>query len=223
LWISLALLSAALLVLLCLYLASQYEPPFYREALDADPAEQEKASDQMLQQATALASALKKTGRWESVITADQINGWLAVDMVKNHPNALPPTLCDPRVIIDPDAITVACRFEQSGQSSVISLTVEPYMSELNVLALRIVKARAGLLPMPLGKLFDHITQAAHDMQLHLEWRQSGGHPVALLTLPAAEDDGRQVRIETLRLSDGEIYLAGRTEQKQKGEKEDGP
>jgi hypothetical protein len=201
----------ALLLLLCLYLAAQYEPVFYREALEADPAEQEKASDQMLQQATALASALKKEGFWEAVITAEQINGWLAVDMVKNHPNALPPTLRDPRVTIGPDAITVACRFEQDGQSSVISLTVEPYMSEPNVLALRIVKARAGLLPMPLDKIFDRLSQAAHDMQLHLEWRQAGGHPVALLTLPAAEDNGRQVRIETLRLGDGEIYVAGST------------
>jgi hypothetical protein len=201
----------ALLLLLCLYLAARYEPAFYREALESDPAEQEKASDQMLQQATALASALKKEGRWEAVITAEQINGWLAVDMVKNHPNALPPTLRDPRVTIGPSAITVACHFEQDGQSSVISLTVEPYMSEPNVLALRIVKARAGLLPMPLDKIFDRLSQAAHDMQLHLEWRQAGGHPVALLTLPAAEDNGRQVRIETLRLGDGEIYVAGST------------
>ena len=210
--IFIAVLLVALLVLLCLYLAAQYEPAFYREALEADPAEQEKASDQMLQQATALASALKKEGRWEAVITAEQINGWLAVDMVKNHPNALPPTLRDPRVTIGPSAITVACRFEQSGQSSVVSLTVEPYMSEPNVLALRIVKARAGLLPMPLDKIFDRLSQAARDMRLHLEWRQAGGHPVALLTLPAAEDNGRQVRIETLRLGDGEVYLAGSTE-----------
>ena len=36
--------------------------------------------------------------------------------------------------------------------SSVISLTIEPYVPEPNVLALRIVKARAGLLPMPLGQ-----------------------------------------------------------------------
>ena len=218
--ISIALLVVALLVLLCLYLAAQYEPAFYREALEADPAEQEKASDQMLQQATALASALKKTGRWEAVITAEQINGWLAVDMVKNHPNALPPTLRDPRVTIGPNTITVACRLEQDGQSSVISLTVEPYMSEPNVLALRIVKARMGLLPMPLGNVFDRLSQAARDMRLHLKWGQASGDPVALLTLPAAEDNGRQVRIETLRLGDGEIYLAGSTE---KGEKGVGP
>ena len=46
---------------------------------------------------------LTKAGHWEIRFTADEINGWLAVDLVKNHPNALPPTLKDPRVSIDPN------------------------------------------------------------------------------------------------------------------------
>ena len=77
------------LVLLGLYLAARHEPAFYRQAMEIDNAVLEKASDRMLQQATALASAVKKEGRWEVLLTAQEINGWLAVDMVRNHPNAL--------------------------------------------------------------------------------------------------------------------------------------
>jgi hypothetical protein len=193
------------------YLAARHEPAFYHEAMHVDRAVLEKASDRMLQQTTALASAVKKRGRWEALFTAEQINGWLAVDLVRNHPNTLPPELHDPRVAIDPQRIAVACRFDRDGLTSVLSLTVEPYLPEPNVLALRILSARAGLLPVPLGQVLDRISQAARDMHVRLEWRRAGGDPVAMLSLPPAADD-RPVRIETLRLGEGEVYVGGTTE-----------
>jgi hypothetical protein len=195
-----------------LFLAATYEPGFYCEAMEVDPAVLEKGSDQMLQQAAALASAVRKDPHWETLITAEQINGWLAVDMVKNHPNALPAMLRDPRVVIDSKRITIACRLEQDGIHSVLSLTVEPYMPKPNVVALRIVKARAGLLPAPLGKVLDGVKRAAREMQLHLEWLRTGDDPVALLSLPPSDE--RPVSIETLRLGDGEIYVEGSTSKK---------
>ena len=90
----------------------RHEPAFYRKAMDIDRAVLGKGSDRMLQQTTALASAVQKAGHWEALFTAEQINGWLAVDMVRNHPHTLPPELHDPRVAIDPERITVACRFD---------------------------------------------------------------------------------------------------------------
>jgi hypothetical protein len=201
------------LVLAGLYLAACHEPAFYREALEIDPAVLEKASDRMLQQATAVASAVKKHKHWEALFTAEQINGWLAVDMAKNHPHALPPSLSDPRVAIDSTQLTIACRFQRNGHNTVLSLTVEPYVPEPNVIALRIVKARAGLLPVPLGQVLERLSQAARELQFHLEWRHAGGDPVAMLSLPPSDDD-RAVRIEALRLGDGEIYLAGGTPEK---------
>lgn len=201
------------LVLLGLYFAARHEPAFYREALEIDPAVLEKASDDMLRRSTALASAVKKKGHWEALFTAEQINGWLAVDMVKNHADALPPTLHDPRVSIHEKQITIACRFEQGGVNSVLSLTVEPSMPEPNVIALRIVKARAGLLPVPLAQVLDRVSQAARGMECRLEWRRTGGDPVAMLSFPDADDD-QPISIESLRLGDGEIYVSGTTQEK---------
>jgi hypothetical protein len=205
------LAATSVLTLLGVYLAARHEPAFYHEALHIDRAVLEKGSDRMLQQTTALVSAVKKRGRWEALFTAEQINGWLAVDLVRNHPNALPPVLHDPRVAIDAKRITVACRFDHDGLSSVLSLTVEPYVPEPNVVALRIVRARAGLLPVPLGQVLDRLSEAARDMQIHLEWRRAGGDPVAMFSLPPAADD-RPVRIETLRLGKGEVYVGGTTQ-----------
>jgi hypothetical protein len=214
LWILGGLAALIAVVLLALYLAARHEPEFYRAAMEIEPALLETASDQMLQQTTALASSVKKPGKWESLFTARQINGWLAIDMVNNHPTTLPPMMRDPRVEIDSDEVTVACRFEQGGVVSILSLTVQPYVPEPNVIALRIIRARAGLLPLPLKKVTESFAKAARDLQLHLEWKQSGGDPVAFLSLPSDADDDRQISLDTLRLGAGEIYLSGTTKRK---------
>jgi len=203
------LATTAVLLLLGLYLAAWHEPAFYREAMHIEPVVLEKGSDRMLQQTTALASAVKKRGHWEALFTAEQINGWLAVDLVRNHPHTLPPELHDPRVAIDAKRVTLACCFDHDGLHSVLSLTIEPYVPEPNLLALRIVNARAGLLPVPLGQVLDRISEAARDTGLHLEWRRAAGDPVAMLSLPPADD--RPVRVETLRLGEGEVYVEGTT------------
>lgn len=203
-------LLAAVVALLAVYLAVRHEPEFYREAMETDHAVLEKGSNRMLQHAAKLTGDLRGQKPWKALFTADEINGWLAVDMMKNHPGTLPPSMRDPRVIIDPAQVTIACRFQQNGVESVLSLTVEPSVPEPNVLALRIVKARAGLLPVPLGQVLEQIKKAAGDMRLDLRWRRAGGDPVAMLSLPPSDED-RPVRIDTLQLGEGEIYVAGGT------------
>lgn len=199
----------ALLGILMLYIASQQVPEFYSKALDIPQEKLEKGSDRMLRQAAALESALNKEDRWEILATSDEINGWLAVDLEKNHPDALPSSIGDPRVVIGEKEITIACRYEQDGAKSILSLTFQPSISEEHEIVLRIVRARAGMLPVPLGKVLDRISDAVRQMQFHLEWTRDGDDPVALLTLPEGKKGGRTVRIDTIRLGDGEIYIAG--------------
>lgn len=211
-----------LCMLLFLYLAARHEPAFYREAMKADHTAMKQDSDRMLRKAASLQSVLRKPGRWELCITADEINGWLAVDLAENHPDALPQTMKDPRVSIRPDAITVACRFDQDGANSILSLTIQPYAGqtanesqhdETSVVAVRIIAVRAGLLPLPLEKVLDGLSRAARDMGLHLDWRRSGGNPVAMIAVPDGDDE-LVVRIETLRLGEGELFLTGVTERR---------
>ncbi len=213
LWIAAGVAVLIVLALVGLYLAARQEPDFYQKAIAIDQAVLDKGSDRMLRQTAALQSAVQKEGRWEALFTAEQINGWLAVDRAKNHPNSLPPMMSDPRVAIDSKQVTFACRYHGGWLNSVASLTIEPAVPEPNVLALRIVKARAGLLPLPLGSIVDWLSQAARNMNLRLEWRHAGSDPVAVLSLPETEGD-QTVRIDTLRLDDGEIYVAGSTQRR---------
>jgi len=209
----LGLLLSVILGLFLLYKATQHVPEEYRAALEVDPVRQRQGSEEMLRQAGALAGDLEKKGRWQVLFTAAQINGWLAVDMVENHADLLPEGFSDPRVAITPDCIMLFGRARWGGHQSVVSLIVEPYLLEPNVLAVRIRDARAGLVPLPLGDVLEALSDSAIRGGFDIHWQKAEGDPVALISIPSPlEDNGRTVSIDDLRLGDGEIFASGKTE-----------
>lgn len=207
------LLLAGGAAVLALYRAAQTEPEFYREVLAVDHAVLEEASDQMLQRTTALASDLGRAGQWEAAFSEEQINGWLAVDMPRNHPDLLPAEICDPRVVIDADRMRLACRVRSGPWRGVLWLEVEPLLPEPNLLALRIHRIRLGAVPIPMGWVLDELSQSASHFNLRAEWRQVDGDPVLLVPLHGtANSEGKQVIVETVQLHSRHVYVAGETE-----------
>jgi hypothetical protein len=208
---------AAALAVLCVvialvsaYKASQCVPEFYRAAVAATPESQRPACDAFVAEATALAGDLSGEGRWHSLFTADQINAWLAIELVKSYPDLLPAELREPRITIHGGEATIGCRYQHGDLEAVLSLRVEAYLHEPNVVALRIRHARAGALPIPLTQILDSISHAARHLNLELEWRRSHGDPVALVTLPQPSDPrSAGLRLESLELREGELFVAG--------------
>ena len=188
-------------------------PEFYDRAIQADPVAQQDASDTMLRKTAAFVSDVGNEDEWKSLFTEDEINGWLAVDLVENHRDALPSAVTDPRVSIQPDRLTLACRYDRDGWNCVLSVTIDVYLAEPNVVALRIRQARAGAVPLPLKDVVERITAAAEQADLELRWQQAEGDPVALVSIRPPRDEGkREVRIESIKLGEGEVYLAGSSE-----------
>ena len=205
------LLLVAACVFLALYRASTRVPEFYQRAMLADPAGQKAGSDQMLQRTTALVSDVKKPGRWQALFTQEQINGWLAVDLVQNHAASLPADVSDPRVEIEPDRVTFACHVRQPQWQGVLSLTVDVYLSGPDTVALRFRKARAGTMPLPMDRVLAQLSEAARSANWKVQWRQVDGDPVALIPIEPPRKDRSTVQIDTLSLRKGEIYVAGTT------------
>ncbi|MGD9644584.1 MAG: hypothetical protein AB7U73_02665 [Pirellulales bacterium] len=205
--------SAGALVALAggLWLAWQHEPGYYREALAVDAAALARGSDELLTHAGTLASDAQRHGHWQALFTAGQVNGWLAVDVPRNHPTLLPPHLCEPRVAIDRGGISLAGRWGTGRAAPVCSLRLDVCVMEPNTLAVRIRSMRAGLFPLPMQSLLDGVSQAAADYGVHLTWKQTGGDPVAVLRLPPLETSDTNLQIEQLQLAAGEIFVAGNT------------
>jgi len=192
------------------YRASQQVPEFYVEAVAIEPEAQRDDRDAFVARATALASDLSGEGRWHSLFTADQINAWLALELANNYPGLLPAELRDPRISLTKDAATIGCQYQSGELASVVTIELDAYLHEPNVVAVRLRQARAGTLPVPLGSILDSISYAAQQLDLQLEWRTSHGDPVALIKLPPLHDSNHEsLRLESLELRDGELFVAG--------------
>lgn len=202
----------AALILLGIWRASQVVPDFYAEALRAAPEAQRVASETMLQKTAALASDVRKQGRWEALFTEEEINGWLAVDLRKNHADSLPPGVEDPRIVVTPGGLQLACRTEQAGIETVLSVKLDVYLAEPNVLGIRIRSVRAGAIPLPMKDVLEQIGEVGRRMAVRIQWQQAEGEPVALIRLSPTIDNGKPVVIDTVELGEREIYLAGATD-----------
>ena len=144
------------------YFALRHVPRFYEEAVKIDPAQRKQGSDEMLRRSASLRNDARKRGRWQAAFTAEQINGWLAVDLVENYPKLLPPEVHDPRVAIHDGQIVVGCRFD-GKVSTIVSLEADVSLPEPNVIAVRIRRARAGAVPLPLDKFLPEAIRALQD------------------------------------------------------------
>ncbi len=167
----------------------------------------------MLQQATTFYSDLQHTCRWQQTFEAKTVNAWLAVDLPRNFPDSLPPGISDPRIRITPEGITLACHLDRFGLHGVISLKVSALVESADVISLRIHKARLGAIPWSLDPILKAIAKVARQSNARIQWRQIDGDPVALITLASASSGrGCVVHIDTIKLSDGELVVAGATE-----------
>ena len=197
------------------YQASQQVPQFYEQALAAPPETQVAAGQALERQAASLNNQVRRPGRWEARFTQDQINGWLAVDLPKKFPGSLPRGVTDPRVAVSPDEIQLAVKWQQGNTSAVLSAAGDVYLTEdPNQIAVRVVAVRAGALPVPLARFLDEIAERAASSGLPLEWTEIEGDPVALIKLPLDREEfrGKQLLVEELRLEEGAIVVAGKTE-----------
>ncbi|MEO8494683.1 MAG: hypothetical protein ABI614_06415 [Planctomycetota bacterium] len=204
------------IAVLGLYKAAQREPVFYQEAMLAESGESAKSGDDLERRLFDLQNDARNVGTWEAVFTDEQVNGWLVSDMPDKFPNVLPLGTQEPRVVIDAEAIRVACQFDNGKFKTIISMALDVDLTtETNTLAVRVSQLRAGVLPVPLQQFLKNISTAASRGDIPLTWQQIDGDPVALVTLPVTHEDyaHREIYVDKIELRDGEIYLAGHTEQ----------
>jgi hypothetical protein len=196
--------------------AAKQSPPFYRQALAADPAEQKAAGQEFERQALGLHNQLRCPGAWEARFTDDQINGWLASEVPLKFPRLLARGVSDPRVAIEPRRIQAALRYQRGGIETIIALSGEVYLTaEQNEVAIRIDHVRAGALPLPLADFMSEAAGRAAEIGFPLRWTEHQGKPVALLRLSFDEEEfeNRRLILEQLDLGQGELSVLGRMEE----------
>lgn len=194
-----------------IYHAAQEVPDFYAEAVAMAETYADRNSDDFTDRALALAGDVKKEGDWSSVFTDEQINGWLAVDLVEKHPNLLPQNFESPRVKIFDDHIRVGAKCLIGGVSTIAWMDLEGRMTVDHELAVRFREIRAGSVPLPLSTIIDALTKAAEKFEVPLRWTTEDGDPIAIIGLPTPEKKGQRYELQRFTLTAGKMFLAGRT------------
>ena len=216
------LATAGLLVvsLLVLWGALRHTPRFYQAALAVPVASQRQAGREFERLVVAWHNDVGTSGRkWSLQITDEQVNGWLAAEMPEKFPQTLPAAIQGPRVAFTAGQIRLACRYESGAWSGVVQLTLGVQLAdEPDTVAIRLVRARVGLLPLPLDGLLEQLSDAARRADLPLRWAQIEGDPVALITLTEAHrtQADQTVSLEAIEVRPGELVFAGLTRPREK-------
>ena len=200
------------ITLFWLYSASQSVPDFYARTLPFEAARAAEAGKQAEREVLELHNDLERGARWELTLSDEQVNGWLVSDLQQKFPHTLPDDVHDPRVVFEDGKILIACRLESHLITTVLSLALEPYLTDdPQQIAVRITRLRAGRLPLPLKGILDRVSAASAASELDLQWSQDGGDPVAVIHLSNDQADPQQkVAVESLQVSDGRLRVRGR-------------
>src|SRR5262249_14838867 len=193
-----------------------YEPAFYlRGGIPAGENRAKLSKDCIGQFSNILYGILNDTKEGGSAsFTEAQLNSYFQEDFINNHSseNPLPNGVSDLRVGFDPNRLRLAFRYGKGKFSTVISLTVRPWIvgREPNTVALEFESLHAGAVPISAQWLLERVSEAARQQHVDVIWYRLHGHPVVLLRFQS--DKLRPTyHLERLELHQGTLIVSGRS------------
>lgn len=203
---ALALASGAVLAL-TLAAAVKYEPTL---PAPATPPEAERAAARLVTTAAAVHSAVGRGGAWDAAFADAEVNAFLATDLPRNHPGLLPRSIAEPRVRFRPDGLEVAFRIGTGLASTVVRCDLDVRLRGVNQLALAAVSATVGAVPVPVAPVLASLARRLSAAGAVTELRPLDGRMVLVVYIPRfGGRDGPDWRLESLRLDDGLLAVAG--------------
>jgi hypothetical protein len=210
-WIILGLAVLSLIsVPSAVWFSLTHQPHFYRKTAALPPERRKREAKRFVAQSLQLRNDICNEDRWEAVFTDEEVNSWLAEDLVTHFADQLPPEVHEPRIAFEADRVTLAFQLDRGPIRSVVWVVARVNVPEGNVLALTLEKIRAGVLPIPAEEITDKITRNARSHGLDIEWMQDGDVPVARIRY-TPDPRRNDIVLERLQIRDGQIHLAGRS------------
>jgi hypothetical protein len=195
------------------WLSLTHEPGFYREMVKRPRLNRYREAKRFVAQSLQLRNDIVNEPTWEAVFSDEEVNAWLAEDLVTHFADQLPPEVHEPRVRFEMDRVTLAFGLDQGPVRSVIWVVARPRVAGPNVLELTFEKIRAGMLPVPAEKVLDRITTHARGQGLNVAWKREGGSPVVVIRY-TPHDSRDDVQLERVDLRDGQLRLNGRSDRR---------
>jgi hypothetical protein len=194
-----------------IWLSLTYQPSYYREMVLLTAEQRAGQAKKFVAQSLQLRNDICNEPTWEAVFSDQEVNAWLAEDLVTHFLDQLPPEIHEPRLLFELDRVTLAFQLRQRGVESVITVVARPRVPEGNTVELTLEKIRAGILPVPADNVIERIIEYARLHGVDVEWSRKDGYPVVVMRYtPNIERE--DVQLEELQISSGQIRLAGRSD-----------
>lgn len=208
--IGLLIVAALIVVPATIWVSLTHQPHFYRAMVRVPRERQEAEARRFVTQSLQLRNDIINEPTWEAIFTDQEVNAWLAKDLVTEFADQLPPEVHEPRIVFGLDRITLAFELDQGPVRSVIWVVARPRIAEPNVLELTFEKIRAGVLPVPAEQVLDRIVAHARAQGLEVEQTLVDEFPV-LTVRYNTHAEREDVLLEQVQIREGEIRLAGRS------------
>ncbi|MHC5537240.1 hypothetical protein ACYOEI_03270 [Singulisphaera rosea] len=192
-----------------------HEPAFYRSMIKVSREQREEKAKRFMASSLQLRNDIDNEPRWEAIFSDEEVNAWLAQDLVTEFADQLPPEVHEPRIAFELDQMTLAFELDQGPIRSVIWVVARPNVPEPNVLEFTLEKIRAGVLPVPADKVIDRIVAMGRANGLDVYRKEVDDLPVVGIRY-ASKTGPDSVLLEQLQIGDGEMRLAG-TSSRSKG------
>jgi hypothetical protein len=210
--VALAIAGVGIVGLGGIYAALGRVRPFYEQALKLERQTLEAGRREMESRATVLYSEIRREGQWQAAFTANEINGWLALQLSDVYGDALPEDISEPRVAIGDGRFTIGFRARRGGVDTIVSADASVTLTETGEVAIRLHSVRAGALPLPVMHVADDVARACQALALPVRWTQDAGQPVALIDVSQDSTvNSKRIRLDAVELHHDGLYLAGHT------------
>lgn len=193
------------------WLSLTYQPSYYRAMVLQSREQRQGKARKFVAQGLQLRNDICNEPTWEAVFSDQEVNAWLAEDLVSHFADHLPPEVHEPRVLFELDRIILAFELRQGNIDSVITVVARPRVPAGNTVELTLEKIRAGILPVPADGVLDRIVDYARYLGIDVEWMRRDGYPVVLIryTPNLQRDD---IQLEEVQIRTGQLRLAGRSD-----------
>jgi hypothetical protein len=207
----------------------KYEPGFYQQlaipaatvsgnaglgggAEDVESRDVEALARRAVTKASAWHASISRSGGWDTAVTSDELNAWLAVDLPRNHPRWLPQGVSQPRLLFRPRHVVLGTRVGYGPLTAVASLDFEILLRDVNHLAIVLEQARLGAIPVPRTPILRELSSRISKLGMVTDLRMLDGRMVLMVYIPSTHDAGAtSYRLESLSIGDGELLMAGET------------
>lgn len=192
------------------WLSLTHEPEFYRAMIKIPRDQRAAKAKRFVANSLQLRNDICNEPIWEAVFTDQEVNAWLAEDLVTHFADQLPPEVHEPRLMFELDHVTLAFELDQGPMKSVIWVVAKPEVIQGNVLELTLEKIRAGMLPVPAERVLDRLAMIARAQGLDVSWKREGEYPVVTVRYTPTKDRD-DVMLDRVQVLKGEIRLIGRS------------